>query len=355
MASKANSVRAVVFAILGAVAVGAGGAWALAFTGQAPDQGTKTEQTGTTYQVQPVAFSDARNVNVSLRTGVAGDVNLSASGLVTRFDCAPSDEWNDWESPVAIDGKDRLLLATDTPFHRDLTWGERGDDVTALQELLKAEGQNLQVTGIFDAQTRTAMSELKKAKGISETQGYARGAFLRADFVWVAKTPALIADCKVTLGARHEGTAPIATTVAPIASAEIPQIENLLDGDRHLRFDQDTIDFPIGRTTDPQILEQILDFESVQWRLHMAEPAEDPTKPQTVDAIYELKEPKTAAAIPPMAIGNLSAGAGCVSDGTKTYSVEILSSTLGLTYVEFLNDDMPAEVLLRAPGDIACN
>ncbi|WP_435299779.1 peptidoglycan-binding domain-containing protein [Timonella sp. A28] len=354
MSSRSNSVKAVIFTAICAATAGAAGAFFLTFNGEYKESPLKTNNADT-YPIDVLPYADARKVTVTLKTGSAQNVTVEDDGLVTQFTCAPGGEWEPWESPVVIDGKKKTLLVSETPFYRDLVGGEKGSDVEALQEMLIEQGYAIEKTGYFGQRTRAAMAQLKTDKKIPETKGIVQGSFLRADYLWVSHLPAKISECKTSVGSTISATQVIATLKAEPASAEIPEMSDLIEGQRRLVFDQDEVIFSKNKETKKKLLNEILSFSAVQQAVHMHAEAGDESKPLTVEATYELVTPKDVAPVPPMAIGALQNGQGCVSDGTQTYPVSVLASTLGLTYVEFTDALQPTSILLRAPQDIRCN
>ncbi len=76
-------------------------------------------------------------------------------------------------------------------YTRDLTIGDTGADVTALQQFLLADGMSIpaRATGYFGAQTRSALVVFQKANGISPSTGYF-GPLTRAFVVGKVTIPA---------------------------------------------------------------------------------------------------------------------------------------------------------------------
>lgn len=78
------------------------------------------------------------------------------------------------EYPHLFTGNAAAVKTPSLAFTRDLYIGVSGEDVTQLQELLIAHGYQIPAgaTGYFGIQTRAALAEFQKSKGISPAVGY---------------------------------------------------------------------------------------------------------------------------------------------------------------------------------------
>jgi peptidoglycan hydrolase-like protein with peptidoglycan-binding domain len=325
------------------------------YQGKPVDQAASSSDQVEMYPVEFVPFADTRRVSVQFDAGESSELRVDASGVVTRWECAAGGTWEELSTPIAVDQKLKLVVESKIPFYRNLIRSERGEDVAAVQRFLVRAGFEVPTDGQFGPQTRSALSQLKKDKGIAETPGVSRGSFIVSDVLWVRDAPVDIEECRVSQGQRLTGDTVIATSKALPVAASIAEITNLLPGDRILQFEGESVDFPERRTTDPKTLQEMLNFRSVKFALSQASEDTTSNKPPLVEALYELKDPKQAAPVPPLSLGALNGTRACVTDGTSTYPVEILSSTMGLTYVSFGEGNAPRQVALRAPKGITCD
>ncbi|MST04194.1 MAG: peptidoglycan-binding protein [Candidatus Pacebacteria bacterium] len=74
---------------------------------------------------------------------------------------------------LAMQSGSSVAMTSSCTFTRNLTVGDRGDDVTCLQTLLKSKGHlNYSATGYFGSLTKAAVSAWQSASGITPTSGY---------------------------------------------------------------------------------------------------------------------------------------------------------------------------------------
>src|SRR5689334_21085386 len=91
-----------------------------------------------------------------------------AEGRVTATACEPNVPVLSGASTVTVDGSVILNLATSTPLWRDLSLGDRGVDVDALNAELNRLGYDLSRSRSVTRATRRALSDLFDRAGDSK-------------------------------------------------------------------------------------------------------------------------------------------------------------------------------------------
>lgn len=298
-----------------------------------------------TYPVQASEFADIRQVSLEVILEPSSVVSIPDAGTVTALDCEPGQTLVTGDAPLAIDDRPRIALASDVPFFRDLTGGERGNDVDALRRLLIGEGFPLPEGGIFDRPARAALREFAAEKGLRPREGVA---FARQDFLWLPDKFA-VASCAVSVGDRVTLGDPLATSGGGFAALAFTLPEDASPGPRELRVGD--VGAQIGeerRITDPETLRAIVETPEARLALDTAD-----GQTATISALVQLAEPLTAYALPPSALMDVARSEARVCDGREKTKVTILGSSLGLTHVAF-DHEPPGEVILRPREVEAC-
>lgn len=332
------------------LAVGMGVAWALSYRADDPDA-TSEAQSADRYPLVPVPFADGRKVSLRVTRGSSGKIVVHDGGIVTSRDCAPGAKWETADTPLTIDGRPRIVIASPDAFYRDLRGGEKGKDVVALQRMLASAGTSPGESGVFDVATRGALAVFMESRGVPQRAGITRGSFVLADVLWVPASPTVVENCEVMVGAPVSDGAAVASIVPEVTRISLPSMAGLQEGARQLSFDSAAIAFEGDSTEDAAKIAEILAVAEVQDVLKREAASSESV---SIPAVYELREEITSYAVPPLAIGGLRGDHGCVSDGKKTYPARVLSSSLGLSYIVIDADTPPTSILLRAPKDLAC-
>ena len=144
------------------------------------------------------------------------------------------------------------LLCGSTPLYRSLSEGMKGWDVKELNrnlvELGYADGAELDPSGYFGSETRTALKDLKGDLGLSPTGS------LDPDQAVVLPGPLRISSVSATLGTAAKPGAPIAEATSTARRVEVDlepsQAESVKVGDRA------SITLPNNRTT-PGVVRRI--------------------------------------------------------------------------------------------------
>ncbi|KHL04256.1 hypothetical protein LK10_06910 [Sinomonas humi] len=149
--------------------VGAYFAGAVAAEGVAPEQ-TTTSAVPVSAAVERRAV--AKQVAVAGKVVAGAQVAVTASAppgvdrlVVTSVAKAVGDDVAPGDLLAVVSGRPVLVLQSRVPLYRDLADGDKGPDVTELQEALAALGHPCTATGTFDAATQRALSKFYAAAG----------------------------------------------------------------------------------------------------------------------------------------------------------------------------------------------
>lgn len=297
-----------------------------------------------TVSVTSRVFDDARQVVVAVE--LAGSVTLMVpdSGRVTRTVCVPGAVIASGGSPITIDDRPVIALATAVPLWRDLGPGMSGEDVRALQVELARLGHSVAATGTFGEQTRAAVSALLSEIGVDRPSGR----LAVASVMWLPAPQVRVDSCEVEL-AEVVSQGPYATVAGSLAALRVsadPSAGGL--GDRVLRWGD--LAAPIGRdgrVTDAEFLGALA--ASQEFAFATSEQGQG-----TMTLQSALAEPLAVVVVPPAAIFEPSGGMGCVVADGQPRRVSIVASSLGQTMVTFDDvEELPSRVLLPAVGDMA--
>lgn len=298
-----------------------------------------------TYPVQASEFADIRQVSLQVSREPSRVASIPDVGTVTALDCQPGQTLVTGDAPLTIDDRPRIALASDVPFFRDLTGGERGNDVDALRRLLTEEGFPLAEGGTFDRPARAALRDFAAEKGVRPREGVA---FARKDFLWLPGEFA-VASCAVDVGDQVTPGEPLATSGGGVAALEFKLPVDASPGPREVRVGDVGTHVGEGRRiTDPETLRALVETPEARLALDAAD-----GQTATIPALVQLAEPLTAYALPPSALMDVARSEARVCDGREKGKVTILGSSLGLTHVAFDAEPL-SEVILRPREVEAC-
>ena len=166
---------------------------------------------------------------LSLVVGVGSAKALTASELLNLLIAAGVVAPDKVAAAQAALGATTVSVTSGYNFTKDLTIGAKGDDVTALQNLLIQGGYPISAgaTGYFGAQTKAALVKFQLANGISPAAGYF-GSITRAKIASMSATttpvtpvtPVTGTDLKVTLAASSPAASAI---IAGQAAADLAE------------------------------------------------------------------------------------------------------------------------------------
>ena len=328
-------------AACGLVAIGFG--VGLIFTPEPAPSSILPNET-TAVAVEPDEFDDPRVVSVGVELTDGIDLQLLDGGRVTASSCAPGWTLSSGSSPLTIDNRPAIALATAQPLWRDLKRGMSGTDVAALESELVRLGYAVEADANFGRSTSIAVESLLTAAG------WPTGSMTlpASSVVWMPEPSTVVEECKVHLGDNFSGGS-VASTAPRLSSVQIlAGLDGSLPGDRILEFDAATgaVD-EAGRVTEPSFLDSVA--RSPEFATATA-----PGADQRLRMTSRLREVTTAYSVPPAALFGLSGHRGCVIDNGESVLVEVLTSSLGRTIVRPVRDNVITQVDLAPRSGQTC-
>ncbi|MFF8187297.1 peptidoglycan-binding protein [Microbacterium sp. NPDC016588] len=292
----------------------------------------------------PVAITDYRDQHALALTPAFAEGTVMSSavnGTVTASRCVPGQPFKSGTPAFDINGVPVVALAAETPFFRDLTWGDAGPDVVALRGTLSALGFDVAPTGPFRDDARNALRELQKREGMAHRDGD----FILADILWTPAPSPTVATCTVQIGQHYSSGNPVATTAATLLSLAVSgeSAGALLPGARTVNvLDVDVVLPESGVLTDPGALARVAGSPRGREQLTGKKTGEA----ATVSATSALTTPLHVAAVPVSSVFAIVGSSGCVASAPgTTHQVSIVGVSLGMSLVTF-DDAPPSRVLL---------
>jgi peptidoglycan hydrolase-like protein with peptidoglycan-binding domain len=286
-------------------------------------------------------FDDPRRVEVTPHRADAVTLTVAETGRITRTTCAPGAVISSGTSPVTVDDRPVLALATTVPLWRDLESGMRGEDVRALQVELARLGQPVTPTGTYDRATAAAVAAVQRAIGVAQPSGR----LPVASVIWLPAPQVTVATCEVAL-AEIIGPGPFATVAGGLVALQVTGgLADAVAGDRLLRLG--TASAPIdasGMVTDAAFLAEVAASPEYAFA------AASDSGTLTLDAV--LATPVEVVVVPPGAIYGITDDAGCVIADGEPRRVRVVASSLGQTMVTFDTGTVPTNVELPLPGEV---
>jgi peptidoglycan hydrolase-like protein with peptidoglycan-binding domain len=286
-------------------------------------------------------LSDDRTVKISLARAPAAPLTVGLAGRVTEVSCRPGRPLAAGHRAARVDGVPIVAMATSVPPYRDLTWGDKGDDVRAVQRELRRLGYAAPDNGRYDRRTSAAVRKLQKAAGKAAPDGK----LAAAEVLWLPAASVRPGSCELVKGARIAAGQQFAKVPARLTAITVDTLPaNLVAGERTLTVMGAT--GPIGRdgvATDVKFLDEVA--AGAEYRL-----LEASGKDADVTGGIALREPLETLKMPPGAIFGLEGDTGCVRSGEQTYPVRVVSSRLGATLVTV---DGPAPARVDLGPDVA--
>lgn len=290
------------------------------------------------------AIDDRRNIRLALDLGPSASLRSPTDGLITESKCQANQAITSGDHLVTLGDQRIHALATATPLWRDLSPGDQGDDVTALQAELQRLGYLVDLDGRIGPQTLRSVADLV---GLSDTAAFhSYTVILRASFIWLPEASVIPASCTASVGEAITENAELVLLDRPLVRARIVDMPaELLPGQRRLTLDgRDFLIDDTGILEDPQALADLQATPSYQ---HWLSALNDEPAPN-LDAALSLAEPTLVHAVSPSAIYEVDGADACVLDHGVPRPVKILSSELGQTRILF-PDGEPAPASLPAP------
>lgn len=281
----------------------------------------------TTAPVVPQTFDDSRRVQVRLVTGDEQTLAAQTSGTLTASWCQDGGVITSGTVVAHVDERPLIGLHTTVPLYRDLTVGDDGADVAALQAELARLGflDGAGADGEFGWRTGQALQQLRERAGLDEGEHSAE----RAEFIWLPSPEMTSVSCTLNVGDAVGQGATIATSRGALERVEVRSLpENLTPGERTIKLGsmRGSVDGR-GLVTDTAFLAELAADEEL-----IAGLTQDPGS--TVTATIALASPIDAYSIPAGALIGTEERS-CVKTTAGVVQADLLGSSLGTAVVVF--------------------
>jgi peptidoglycan hydrolase-like protein with peptidoglycan-binding domain len=281
-------------------------------------------------------FTDEHTVKISLKKSPAPPLVVGFDGRVTATSCKAGEALKSGQAVARINNTPLIALATSAPLYRNLSQGDKGDDVKAVQRELIRLGYKVDAAGTFDRQTTVAVKELQKAAGVDRPDG----TITSGQILWLPASSVVPDSCDLVQGAYVSSGQTYAKAPAQLTSIVVKSIPpNAVAGERVVQVMGVTGALnKNGTVTDAEFLGKVAGTQ--EYRL-----IEASDKDPELTAVITLKDRLQTLKVPPGALFGVDRDSGCVQSGARAYPVKIVGSRLGATLVA-PTGDAPAHVNL---------
>lgn len=290
---------------------------------------------------------DQRSVQLALTLGPSTSLKTPVAGLITSANCRAGESISSGDQVMTLGDQRLYALATSMPLWRDLTLGDRGEDVLALQTELERLGYGVLADGEVGPRTLRATAELLGMSDPATIRAYTT--ISRASFVWLPASSVVPTSCEALIGdylGEHDEIAVLGRSLEQARVADMPA--DLLPGQRLLSVDGQKISVDeAGIVDDPDQLSALQTTPSYQKWLSAL--SEEPTS--TLEASLILAEPATVSSVSPSVIYEVDGTSACVLDKGAARPVTIVSSELGQTFLIFPDGQAAPDLLPTPPKD----
>jgi peptidoglycan hydrolase-like protein with peptidoglycan-binding domain len=304
------------------VAVGVGAA-ALTLIPAVPTA-LATAAPATKVAASPQTFSDERRVELAVTRAPETTVTVPMAGRITASRCGV-EPFSSGTSSLSVNSQAVVSLATRVPLWRDLSVGDKGEDVVALQSELARLGHAVKADGSVGAATLAAVASLIANAG--ET-GYRSQTVPASRLLWIPEPTAMPESCALSVGSAVEAGGVLATFSGAITALSVVQLpDGTMPGERVLEVDGHSVPVgPDGTVTDAASLAGLAATPALRAPRKSEEAA-------TIAAMYRLAEPVSVSAVPPSAVYAVADAKGCVLSAKGSVPVVVVGSQLGETFV----------------------
>lgn len=286
------------------------------------------------------AFDDARVVDVEVSASADVTVSASASGRITAIMLEVGQELTSGQALLTIDDTVVVGLATEVPMWRDLTLGDTGADVAALQRELARLGQDVTETGALDRATLAAVAEVRGEQGQPSD-------VILSGWAWLPGPSVELATISVALGSKVGEDSPLLSVTSTRPVAAVIPAEGAQPGPRMLVVEDAQFELDgQGRLSTPDARQLV---RTDAFRAAREESLDASTI--TMKASWVLVTPISVYGVPPAVIAGQD-GQRCVFLEGTAVPVELVSSQLGLALVT--SDQELSTVDPTIPADASC-
>ncbi|MGJ4845671.1 peptidoglycan-binding domain-containing protein [Leifsonia sp. Le1] len=319
--------------------------------------------TGTgTVPVSSQQFPDGRQLSLAVAPGAQRTLAFPREGRVTAMTCVAGGELASGSSAVSVNDEALILLATGQPLWRDLSVGDKGPDVSALQAELARLGHDIVVDGTLGRGSLSAVRVLAKGLGHQSAEWQTVPADL---FVWLPAPAVTAVSCDAQVGDQVTVGDPLATLTRAVASASVQGIPaEAVPGERVIAVDDATIPVDAnGAVVAEESLRILADTPSYRSALGGGQGQAHGQGQQdaggqdgavTVSVEFRLAEPVATLVVPPAALYAIERDDACILSGGTPHAVRLIGSQLGKTFVQLAAPATVTRVDLGVRGAPAC-
>ncbi len=341
------------------VSVGVGFGFLLAQPAAIPPSLSEDINNESTVGLTKDFLSDSRDVQISVAVAPKQQLSAPVSGLITGLICSPGAVFSAGESNLSVSGQPVLNLATSSPLWRDLVAGDRGEDVTALTSELSRLGFSVRVSDVMQAHTVQVVNVRLAELGASVED---KNVIRRASILWLPSPAVSVLSCDAAVGSNMSDGQAVASLTAPVVGVRLSSALNgLLPGARVLEFGDESFSLDEkGQIVDPVELERFqTSARYIEITASFGKDLIGAGSPEDQSASfsgqYKLIEPLEAWALPPSALASIDGESACVISDSTPFKVDIVSSSLGKTYVIFGEGiSVPQRVELHPKMSLKC-
>jgi len=289
-------------------------------------------------------YRDIRNVNVTVHATSEQLISSPIAGVIVSSNCTPGGIVESGSPLLEINDMVLIALATEVPLWRDLALGDRGADVSALNQELARLGFPISTIDRVTSATIRAVNDL-----LSTNENLGTDVVLRNSFVWIPDNNAVIASCSASVGNSVAPGTPLVTLTPQLKQVTVDLPANLVPGDRIVRIGGNSFNISDSGEIPHNELAEFAASGVLQFAT-----AAGPGV-QTLNGQIELETPVSAAVAPPVAIFGMQGNQACVLPvGASTATpVTILGSELGQTFLLPNNGESLHEISLNT-HDVQC-
>lgn len=293
--------------------------------------------------VSSEVYDGSRQMSASMVLGPAQVLRGQAGGVVTASSCVPEGVLSSGGVFLQVAGQPLIGLATSVPLWRDLGFGAKGADVSALQTELVRLGYSVRSTGAYDATTVAGVKAFFHAAGGGPTDG----SLPLADVVWLPSPQVTVASCSVGV---NDSVSP-GGTLAQLAGGLLGvQVANPPGDGWAATYGNATA--PIdssGLVSDASFLAAVA--AGPEFAAAMV-----PGGQNQLTLTVSLATPLNVLVVPSSSVIPSGAGAGCVVSDGQVVLVQIVASSLGKTMVSLTGGQTtPSTVEVRPASSVACS
>ena len=278
--------------------------------------------------LQTEQFDDARTISLRVTASHAQNILFGRTGQITYNSCPENGVITSGSHEYDMDGTPLITLYTQTPLYRDLSYGDKGDDVKALQTELTRLGYASSQSGTFDWSTWNAWRQLYADYGGAAQEE----TFDKALVIWIPSESLATTGCAAELGSvvSDDSTTAAFTTAEGIQAIKAVSLPtDRVTGERVIEINGQA--YPIG---EDGAVDDLRAFTAMgSWEGYTGN-RKDGEQTTDVSVNYRLKQPIDVYSVPAEALVGLSKADGCIVSANGTaLKAHVVGSSLGRTLI----------------------